>query len=301
MDITLTGATGFIGRRVVDNLLRDGHRLTILSRHARVGENPRYVVCDLTKSAPPPTAFEGAQSVIHLAGEPVAQRWTAEVKERIRSSRVDGTRHLVDAIRKLDRKPEVLISASAIGIYGDRGDEIITEASPPGNGFLEQVSIEWEREADRAQQFGIRVVKPRIGIVLGHGGAVSKMMPPFRLGLGGKISSGRQWMSWIHIDDMAGLIQFALDHSNVAGPLNATSPHPVRNADFTQTLAAALHRPAIFSVPPFALRVLYGEMAGVLTGGQKVVPQAALDAGYAFHFAELHAALENVLASGQSG
>ena len=295
MDITLTGATGFIGSHVVDDLLRDGHKLTILSRHARPGDNPRYVACDLTQSEPPRAALEGARAIIHLAGEPVAQRWTAEVKRRIRSSRIDGTRNLVEAVSKLDRKPEVLISASAIGIYGDRGEEILTEASPPGHGFLEQVSVDWEREADRALQFGVRVAKPRIGIVLGEGGALSKMLLPFKMGLGGKIGSGRQWMSWIHIDDMIGLIQLALTQSDVRGALNATSPHPARNDEFTRTLAGVLHRPAIFPVPSFALKLRFGEMAEVLTGGQRVIPQAAVNAGYTFRFAELRAALENVL------
>jgi hypothetical protein len=295
MDITLTGATGFIGKRVVETLLRDGHKLTVLSRHPRPGDNPRYIACDLTQSEPPVAALQGARAIIHLAGEPVAQRWTEEVKRRIRSSRIDGTRHLVDAIGKLDRKPEVLISASAIGIYGDRGDEILTESSPTGHGFLEQVAIDWEREAERARQDGVRVVNPRIGIVLGNGGALSKMLAPFKAGLGGRIGSGRQWMSWIHIEDIAGLIQFALSQSQISGAMNATAPNPVRNEDFTRTLAAAVHRPAIFPVPSFALKVLFGEMAGVLIGGQRVMPQAATDEGYKFRFPELGPALENLL------
>jgi hypothetical protein len=295
MHITLTGATGFIGRRLVDGLLGDGHKLRILSRHACPGDNPRYFACDLSQSEPPLVALEGAGAIIHLAGEPVAQRWTGEAKRRIRSSRIDGTRHLVDAIPKLDRKPEVLISAAAIGIYGDRGDEVLTEASPPGNGFLEQVAIDWEREADRAQQYGIRVVKSRFGIVLGDGGALSKMLPPFKAGLGGRIGSGRQWMSWIHIEDVTGLIQFALTQSSMSGAVNATSPNPARNEDFTRALANAVRRPALFPVPSFALRLLFGEMAGVLIGGQRVMPQAAGDAGYIFRFPELQAALKNVL------
>ncbi|HZT39482.1 MAG TPA: TIGR01777 family oxidoreductase [Bryobacteraceae bacterium] len=296
MRITLTGATGFIGQRVVQRLLLEGHALTLLSRRARPGENPRCFVCDLAVAEPPLEALEGANAVIHLAGEPVAQRWSEDVKRRIRASRVDGTRRLVSAIGRLERKPAVLISASAIGIYGDRGDEILTESSPPGRDFLAAVALDWEREAQRARRYGLRVVNPRIGIVLGKGGgALAKMLPAFRAGAGGRLGSGRQWMSWIHIEDAVSLILLAVSRQSLDGPVNVTAPHPVTNAAFTRALAQALGRPAVIPVPSLALRVLFGEMAGVLLGGARVLPQVALQAGYAFRFPELQPALEDIL------
>lgn len=296
MNITLTGATGFIGRRVVDRLLSEGHALTILTRRPRAGENPRYFACDLAAGEPPREALDGADAVIHLAGEPVAQRWSEDVKRRIRASRIDGTRHVVGAIGKLERKPAVLISASAIGIYGDRGDEILTEASPPGRDFLAALAMDWEREANRAREYGVRVVTLRIGIVLGRdGGALAKMLPAFRAGAGGRIGSGRQWVSWVHVDDAVSLIVFAISQQNLNGPVNVTAPNPVTNSVFTRALAHALRRPAVIPVPSLALKILFGEMAEVLLGGARVVPQAALQAGYTFRFPELQPALENVL------
>lgn len=296
MNITLTGATGFIGRRVVDRLLSEGHALTILTRRPCAGENPRYFACDLAAGEPPREALDGADAVIHLAGEPVAQRWSEDVKRRIRASRIDGTRHVVGAIGKLERKPAVLISASAIGIYGDRGDEILTEASPPGRDFLAALAMDWEREANRAREYGVRVVTLRIGIVLGRdGGALAKMLPAFRAGAGGRIGSGRQWVSWVHVDDAVSLIVFAISQQNLNGPVNVTAPNPVTNSVFTRALAHALRRPAVIPVPSLALKILFGEMAEVLLGGARVVPQAALQAGYTFRFPELQPALENVL------
>jgi uncharacterized protein len=295
MNITLTGATGFIGRHLTRALRDRGDTLTILTRTPRPGTESRYLAWD-AQSAPPPEALE-ADAIIHLAGESVAQRWTSAVKQRIRSSRIDSTRALVDGILKSRHKPQVLISASAIGIYGDRGDEILTETSAPGSGFLEDVSIAWERESARACDAGVRVVNPRIGIVLGPGGgALEKMLTPFKAGVGGKLASGNQWMSWIHLDDVVGLILFALDHREFAGPVNTTAPNPVTNAEFTRQLAAALRRPAVFPVPEFALRALFGEMAKVLTASQRVIPQAALRSGYDFRYEHLGPALESTLA-----
>ena len=296
MHITLTGATGFIGQHVVRGLAARGDRLTILTRTPRGGSNPRYLNWD-AKSAPPAEALN-ADAIIHLAGESVAQRWTREAKERIRSSRIDGTRALVRGLAEAVKRPEVLISASAIGFYGDRGDEVLTELSAPGSGFLEDVTAEWERESQRASALGVRVVNPRIGIVLGRdGGALKRMLTPFKMGAGGKIGSGDQWMSWIHIADVVGLILFALDLAEVRGPVNATAPGPVRNVEFTRELAGVLRRPALFPVPVFALRVLFGEMADVLAGSQRVVPQLAIGAGYQFRFPALRQALTDVVAS----
>jgi len=258
MKIAITGASGFVGRRF-RQMSAEHVFLPISTR-----ETVNLPACD---------------AVVHLAGEPVAQRWTAEVRERIRSSRVEGTRRLVDAMAK--DPPSVLVSASATGYYGSRGDEILTESSAPGDDFLGQLAVEWEREAMRAEEFGVRVVRLRIGIVLGRGGALAKMLPIFRLGLGGPIGMGRHWMSWVHIDDLARLIEFAVVNP-VRGAVNAVAPNPVTNAEFTREFAKALHRPAVFPVPRLALRVLYGEMASILWASMRVSPEAALRAGFVF-------------------
>jgi uncharacterized protein (TIGR01777 family) len=296
MNITLTGATGFIGQRLARELVSRGEDVTILTRRARAGSSGvRFVEWDAI-SPPPVDALAKAEAVIHLAGEPVAQRWSADVKGRIRSSRVQGTRALVDRILAASRRPAVFVSASAIGIYGHRGDEVLTEMSGPGTGFLADVSVEWERESTRASTHGIRVVNPRIGIVLGaDGGALQRMLPPFKAGVGGRLGSGRQWMSWIHVEDLVSLILFALDHDIAAGPVNGTAPAPVRNDEFTAELASVLHRPALFPVPGLALRVLFGEMSDVLLSSQRVLPRAAEGLGFQFRYPTLRAALRQIL------
>ncbi len=283
MHVVLTGATGFIGSRLTALLREAGHQCNALARTGS-GDNTAW------------SSMEGADAVVHLAGEPVAQRWTEETKKRIRESRRDGTANLVRALGQLSRRPSVLVSASAIGVYGDRGDETLTEVSPPGSGFLAEVTREWEAAADGATALGMRVVKVRIGVVLGkNGGALAKMLPVFRAGAGGKLGSGRQWMSWVHLDDLTGLFRFALENNAVSGVLNGTAPNPVRNAEFTRDLAAALHRPALFTVPGAALRLMFGEMATVLLGGQRVLPAATEDAGFRFRYQELRSALESIL------
>jgi uncharacterized protein (TIGR01777 family) len=280
MTISISGASGFIGRHLLKSLATAGHSPRALSRHASPAES---------------------DVVIHLAGEPVAQRWTAEAKRRIRESRVAGTRNLVEALAALPRRPEALICASAIGYYGSRGDEILTESSAPGSGFLPEVCVAWEREAQAAEAFGMRVVRVRTGIVLdAHGGALVRMLPPFRMGVGGRLGSGQQWMSWIHLEDLAALFQFAVE-SHVRGPLNAVAPHAVTNSDFTRELARALRRPAMFPVPEFALRLLFGEMAEVLLASQRVAPAAAEAAGFRFRFPQLAQALEGLLGRRNSG
>ena len=236
--------------------------------------------------------FEGCDAVVNLTGEPVAQRWSIAARARIRSSRVEGTRSIVEALRR--NPPAVLVSASAIGYYGSRGDEVLTESSEPADDFLGRLAVEWEREALRAEEFGVRVVTLRIGVVLGEGGALAKMLPIFRLGLGGRIGDGQQWMSWVHLDDLARLIEFALE-SPVRGAINATAPNPVTNAEFTRELGRALHRPAVFPVPKVALRMLYGEMAEIVWASQRVIPQAALSSGFRFQFPELPTALNRIL------
>jgi uncharacterized protein (TIGR01777 family) len=274
MNIAITGASGFIGRHLMRSLAQAGHSVCALRRHA------------------PP-----AQSdvVIHLAGEPVAQRWTAEARQRIRESRIAGTRNLVDALGRLPRRPKALICASAIGYYGSRGDEILTESSAPGSGFLPEVCVAWEREAQAAESFGIRVVRMRTGLVLAAGGgALQRMLPPFRMGVGGRLGSGRQWMSWIHLEDLTAMFLFAVE-SQVRGPLNGVAPQPATNSEFTRELARMLRRPAVFPVPEFALRLLFGEMADVLLASQRVVPAAAQAAGFRFRFPQLSPALEDLL------
>jgi uncharacterized protein (TIGR01777 family) len=295
--IAITGASGLIGRRLLKILAREGHTLHALSRHAGANLPPgvRLSVWDPRKEEPPEEALREADAVVHLAGENVAQRWTADARRRILESREASTRSLVRALAKLPRRPSVLVCASAVGYYGSRGDETLTEASAPGTGFLTDVCVAWEREAQAAEALGMRVARMRTGVALDpRGGALKKMLPPFRMGAGGKLGGGRQWMSWIHLDDLAALYRFALENP-IAGPVNAVAPQPVANADFTRELARALHRPALFPVPKLALRLLFGEMSEMLLASQRAVPQAAEAAGFRFRFPELRPALADLL------
>jgi uncharacterized protein (TIGR01777 family) len=298
MRIALTGANGFIGRRLTDRAVSAGHNVHLLLRRPQAGLAPgvAYSLWDALGNEPPASAFEGADAVIHLAGEPVAQRWTEDVKKRIVRSRTVGTQRLVQALSVLREKPRVLVSASAIGYYGSRGDELLTESSSAGGDFLADVAEQWENAALLAASLGIRVVTLRIGIVLGRGGgALQQMLLPFRLGAGGRLGDGQQWMSWIHVDDIANLILTAATDERYRGPVNAVGPNPVRNEEFTQTLARTLRRPAIFPVPEFALRLIYGEMAKVVMASQRVDPRVARSNGFAFAFPDLGPALRDLL------
>lgn len=293
MKITISGASGLIGRRLLKSLAGNGNSLQVLSRHA--GTNMpggiKVYPWDPAKGEPPADSLRDTDAVIHLAGEPVAQRWSEETKRRIRESRVEGTRNLVQAMAKLRQPPSTLICSSAIGYYGSRGDEVLTESSSAGAGFLPEVCVAWEKEAMAAEALGMRVVRVRTGIVLDRrGGALKKMLPPFQMGVGGKIGSGRQWMSWIHLEDLVGMIRFALENP-VKGAVNGVAPYPVTNGDFTKALAAAVHRPALFPVPAFGLKLLFGEMAEMLLASQRVQPAAAEAAGYRFRFPQLEGAL----------
>ncbi len=297
MRVLLTGATGFVGQRLAQHFRRP----VVLSRHPeqarrKLGDVEAHP-WDPERGPPPLDAFRGVEAVFHLAGEPVAEgRWTAAKKQRIRDSRVEGTRQLVAAIAELAERPRVLVSASAVGYYGSRGDEVLVETASPGNDFLSQVCQDWETESQRAASLGVRVVNPRIGIVLGHGGgALSRMLPIFKLGLGGRLANGKQWMPWVHLDDLVGLMRWAVDQAKLSGPVNAVAPNPLRNADFTRALARAVHRPALFPAPALALRLALGEFAQVLLASQRVAPRAALEAGYLFQFPELPTALAAVL------
>jgi uncharacterized protein (TIGR01777 family) len=299
MTIAITGASGFIGRRLMRALAAADHKLRVLSRHAGTNLPPgvQLYVWDAMKGQPPEESLEGVDAVVHLAGEPIAQRWNDEVKQKIRESRVTGTRNLVQALSTARQRPAVLICGSAIGYYGSRGDAVLTESTAPGSGFMAEVCVAWEKEADLAESLGIRLVKLRTGVVLGlNGGALPMMIKPFKAGMGGKLGSGDQWMSWIHLDDAVGIIQHALDNA-VRGPMNGTAPNPVTNADFTKKLAHALSRPAVLGVPGFMLKTMFGEMAEVMLASQRVLPKAAEAAGYKFRYPEAGTALENVLAN----
>jgi hypothetical protein len=295
--ITITGASGLIGRRLMKTLAADGHSLHVLSRHSgtNLPGGVRISVWDALKGDPPADALRDADAVIHLAGEPVAQRWNSEVKERIRATRVAGAEKLVQAIGNLSERPKALICASAIGYYGSRGDEVLTESSAPGDDYLARVCVEWEKAAQGAEPLGVRVVRVRTGVVLDpRGGALARMLPPFKLGAGGKLASGRQWMSWIHAEDLAGIYRLALTGS-LSGAVNGVAPNPVINADFTRALASALRRPAVFPVPAMALKLMFGEMAEVLLASQRVQPKAAEAGGFQFKFPLLPAALADVV------
>ena len=298
MNITLTGASGFIGNALIGRLKAEGHQLYCLGRNAPKDSAVRFSKWDALGAALPPSeAIAGADAVIHLAGEPVAQRWTNDVKQRIRNSRVNGTQRVVEAIGAAGgQKPKTLIAASAIGYYGNRGEEAIDETARPGKGFLADVCVGWEAAAQAAASLGVRVVNVRIGIALGRdGGALAEMLPIFRMGAGGRIGNGRQWMSWIHLEDLVALFMLALDNDGLHGPMNATSPNPATNGEVSQALADVLHRPAAMSVPEFGLKMLYGEMAQILIDGQRVMPDLALRAGYHFQFPVLREALVSVV------
>ena len=297
MKIAITGASGFIGRRLMKLLAARGHRLHVLSRHAgtNLPAGVQLSVWDPLLGPAPEDALLDADAVLHLAGEPVAQRWTAAAKQRIRDSRVVGTSHLVAALADCSPRPATLVCASAIGYYGSRGDELLSEDSAPGTGFLADVCVGWEREAAKAEALGMRVTRIRTGVVLDpRGGALKPMLAPFRFGLGGPLGGGRQWMSWIHASDLAEMFRFALE--NPAPPvLNGVAPGSVTNAEFTRALATALHRPAFLPVPKLALRMLFGEMADMLLSSQRVAPAAAESAGFQFQHGQLAEALEDLL------
>ena len=298
MNITITGASGLVGRRLLKNLGAAGHAVTVVSRHAGTNVPPGVgvVAWDPMRGPAPEDAVRSANAVIHLAGEPVAQRWNEGTKRRIRESRVVGTQHLVQALAKLRTTPQTLICASAVGYYGSRGDEVLREDSAPANGYLAEVCTAWEKEALAAEAFGMRVVRVRIGVVLdARGGALRRMLTPFRMGVGGRLGDGKQWMSWIHLADLANMFQFAVENP-VSGALNGVAPIPVSNADFTQTLARVIHRPALFPVPVIGLKLLFGEMSEILLASQRVLPAAPEAAGFKFRFPELGGALKDVLA-----
>ncbi len=290
MNIGITGASGFIGQRIVDLALRRGHDITAFSRTPE-----RDIAGCAMRLLPPDSApdLAGCEAVLHLAGEPITGVWTPSKKRRIKDSRVLGTRRIVDAVNGMADPPEVLVCGSATGLYADGGEVELDERAASGSGFLPGTVQAWEAEAQFAR--GTRIVLLRTSIVLGTGGgALAAMLPIFRAGLGGPLGSGRQWMPWIHIDDEAMLALFAVENLDIAGPLNAASPFPVRNADFAHELAAALHRPAFLRVPAIALRAL-GEFSRELLESKRVVPQAAVSHRFGFRFPDIRSALKDLL------
>jgi uncharacterized protein (TIGR01777 family) len=289
--VTVTGATGLIGTRLVEKLRERGDDVTILSRSGKNG-----VEWDPLSGPAPAEALAGRDGVVHLAGEPVAQRWTDDARRRIRESREAGTRNLVAGIRAAEPRPGVLVAASGIGWYGDRGDDVVDEDEPPGGDFLATVTRQWEAQARKAGELGVRVVLMRTGVVLAEsGGALARMLPFFRAGVGGPVAGGRQWMAWIHLDDVVDLYLAALGDATWEGPVNAAAPEPARNRDFGRALGRALHRPAVLPVPALALRALYGDMAQIVTTGQRAIPTRAREHGFTYAHPDLDEALRATL------
>jgi|ERR1700730_14112289 len=299
MKILISGSHGLVGTALIKSLEPEGHEIFNLVRHApnsrsEIEWSPDRYSIALAR-------LEGFDAVVHLAGESIAEgRWSDEKKKRIRESRVKGTKLLGDALANLANPPKSLISASAIGYYGNRGDEVLTEASTPGNDFLSEVCVEWENATALATEKGIRVVNTRFGIILdAHGGALAKMLPPFRMGIGGRIGDGKQWMSWIALDDVIGALKFALTNDPLHGPVNFVAPNPVTNAEFTKTLGKALSRPTLFPIPAFGVRLVFGEMAdALLLSSQRVEPSRLETAGYQFQYSNLDGALRRAIAEG---
>jgi uncharacterized protein (TIGR01777 family) len=300
--VLVSGASGFIGSALCDALLVRGDTVVGLTRDPAKARktNPgvTWHAWEPTLERPPAAAFEGVDGVVNLLGEKINQRWTDEAKKRILESRRTGTRNLIGTIAGLgERKPRVLINQSAIGIYGNRGDAVLDEEASSGEGFDADVVEEWESAAREAEALGLRLVIVRTGHVLDpKGGFLAKLLPPFRLGVGGPLAGGRQYVSWIHVDDEVGILLWALDNESVRGTLNATAPNPVTNRELSKALGRALNRPASLPVPGFTLDLMYGsEFGTVLKGGQRVVPRRATDLGYSFRFSDLDAALDDLL------
>jgi uncharacterized protein len=299
--VLVTGASGFIGSALCDSLLVRGDTVVGLTRDPkralRTNPSVNWHAWEPTLERPPEAAFENVDGVVHLLGERIDQRWSEEAKQRIMESRRTGTHNLIGTIAGLARKPRVLVSQSAIGYYGDRGEAIVDESAEPGEGFDAEVVREWEKAAQEAEATGVRLVVVRTGHVLDpRGGFLGQLLRPFKLGVGGPLAGGGQYVSWVHIEDEIGILLWALDDERVSGTINSTAPNPVTNKAFSKALGKALERPAVMPVPGVALDLMYGrEFGKVLRGGQRVVPRRALDLGYQFKHPELDEALDDLL------
>lgn len=299
MRVTVSGATGRIGAPLVAALKARGDEVTVLSRdpqRAAKALGVDAVAWNLQGEPAPAEALAGRDAVVHLAGEDVGQRWTSDAKRAIRDSREIGTRNLVAGLAAAQPRPPLLVSASASGFYGAHGDELVDESSPPGRDWLADVCVRWEREADAAASHGVRVVKLRTGVVLdAEGGALAKMLPPFKAGIGGPIGGGDQYMPWIHRDDLIGLYLAAVASSDFSGPVNGSAPEPVTNKHFSKALGSALHRPAVAPVPGFTIKMMYGEMSQIVLTGVRMVPARVPELGYEFAHPDLGEALRDTL------
>ncbi|MCY7375895.1 MAG: TIGR01777 family oxidoreductase [Pyrinomonadaceae bacterium] len=296
MKILVSGASGLVGTHLIPTLLAKGNQIYKLVRHAPDGNDE--IEWDTENGSIDEEKLEDFDAVIHLAGDNVAsENWSEEKKRKIRDSRVSGTRILVDALKRRINPPKHFISASAIGFYGNHDSEILNEESAAGKGFLPEVCQEWEREASKAENFGARIVLLRIGVVLSKdGGALAKMLTPFKFGVGGTVGSGKQYLSWIALDDLIKIINFALENTDLRGAINAVAPNAVTNEEFTRTLGKSLNRPTILPIPEFAVKLLFGEMGEtLLLEGARVYPQKLLDAKFTFDYANLEPALKHVL------
>ncbi|MBV9274576.1 MAG: TIGR01777 family oxidoreductase [Verrucomicrobia bacterium] len=292
MEIGLTGASGFLGRAIIQKAAAQGHKIVGFSRRP-TRSIPGCRRTELFSTTP---HFNNLEAVIHLAGESIFGIWTASKRKRIFRSRIEGTRSVVKGIQGAPNPPKVLVCASAIGIYGDRGDEELTERQTAAAGqFLSEVTTAWEAEANEVGAVGVRVVCVRTAMVLGRKGALALMLPAFRAGLGGQLGDGDQWMSWIHIDDIASIFLRAVTDESLAGPINGAAPNPVRNSEFTKTLSAVLNKPSVFNVPSFLLRTLFLEESAIVLSSQRVIPEKLLASGFEFRFPSLRGALEEII------
>jgi hypothetical protein len=305
MKVAITGATGFVGSRLVEKLNKEGHQIVVLTRSldrakrlfpSSAFPNVEIVNYNFKEAGEWQRSISGCDAVVNLAGEPIAERWTKEHKQEIIASRQLGTRNIVEAIKQADSKPSVLVNASAIGYYGTSETAAFDENSPAGGDFLAEVCQTWEAEAEKVKEVGVRLVILRIGIVLGNGGALAKMIAPFKIYAGGPIGSGRQWFSWIHREDLVNLITDAIERSDIEGTFNATAPNPVRMNELCQTLGEAMNRPSWLPVPDFALELMLGDGAIVVLEGQQVLPKQTQAIGFQYQYPTLKPALAEIVA-----